>query len=194
MQIVEALQDDAWWRRLPFARAPQVLPLRPSDVTGLRDATGLLTTRQDVTPMALAHQALLLDAGHQRPGASDAQCDARAEAVAVAEQPAEMLYLEPDDEITAVVRRIRASSAERIDSRCFGTQQGNVERDRAASAGTRGRGRGQRTFALVADPASRALAAEAGIAAFASVADAAVEGAVPHGSRDPASREHPSDA
>ncbi len=36
-----------------------------------------------------------------------------------------------------------------------------------------------RDVALVADPASRALAAEAGIAAFASVADAAVEGAVP---------------
>ncbi len=67
VQIIDALQDDAWWRRLPFARAPQVLPLRPSDVTGLRDATGLLTTRQDVTPMALAHQALLLDAGLNAP-------------------------------------------------------------------------------------------------------------------------------
>jgi len=30
---------------------------------GLRDATGSLATRQDVTPMALAHQALILDAG-----------------------------------------------------------------------------------------------------------------------------------
>jgi cell division protein FtsA len=66
-QIIEALHEDAWWRRLPFARAPQVLPLRPTDVTGLRDATGQLTTRQDVTPMALAHQALLLDAGQNAP-------------------------------------------------------------------------------------------------------------------------------
>ena len=30
---------------------------------GLRDATGAPGTRQDVTPMALAHQALILDAG-----------------------------------------------------------------------------------------------------------------------------------
>ena len=36
-----------------------------------------------------------------------------------------------------------------------------------------------REIALVADPGARALAAEAGIAAFASVADANVEGAVP---------------
>jgi len=61
-QLVEALGDDTWWRRLPFARAPQVLPLHPRDVTGLRDATGQLGTPQDVTPMALAHQAIVLDA------------------------------------------------------------------------------------------------------------------------------------
>lgn len=61
-QILAALHDDAWWRRLPFARAPQVVALRPGNVTGLRDVTGELTTGQDVTPMALAHQALILDA------------------------------------------------------------------------------------------------------------------------------------
>lgn len=66
-QIIDALSEPAWWRGLPFARAPQVLPLRPLDVTGLRDATGQLTTRQDVTPMALAHQALILDAGLNAP-------------------------------------------------------------------------------------------------------------------------------
>jgi cell division protein FtsA len=54
--------DDAWWRRLPFARRPRVQALHPRDVTGLRDATGSLGTPQDVTPMALAHQALILDA------------------------------------------------------------------------------------------------------------------------------------
>jgi cell division protein FtsA len=61
-QIGSVLAEAEWWRRLPFARRPQVRPLAPAEVAGLRDATGLLGTRQDVTPMALAHQALVLDA------------------------------------------------------------------------------------------------------------------------------------
>ena len=62
-QIAEALAEDDWWQRLPFARRPAVRSLSPNEVMGLRDATGSLGTRQDVTPMALAHQALILDAG-----------------------------------------------------------------------------------------------------------------------------------
>jgi cell division protein FtsA len=61
-QIAAALDGDEWWRRLPFARKPEVRALSPDDVVGLRDASGQLATRQDVTPMALAHQALILDA------------------------------------------------------------------------------------------------------------------------------------
>jgi cell division protein FtsA len=61
-QVADALADDEWWRRLPFARRPQVTSLDPGDVVGLQDRSGLLSTRQDVTPMALAHQALILDA------------------------------------------------------------------------------------------------------------------------------------
>lgn len=61
-EVAEVLAEDGWWRRLPFSRQPQVVSLGPSDVTGLRDGTGSLSTRQDVTPMALAHQALILDA------------------------------------------------------------------------------------------------------------------------------------
>lgn len=61
-QIAAALDGDDWWHRLPFARKPQVRPLSPADVVGLHDASGQLATRQDVTPMALAHQALILDA------------------------------------------------------------------------------------------------------------------------------------
>jgi cell division protein FtsA len=60
-QVAEVLAQDDWWRRLPFARKPQVAALRPDEVAGLRDATASLVTRQDVTPMALAHQALILD-------------------------------------------------------------------------------------------------------------------------------------
>ena len=61
-QLIATLNGDAWWRHLPFARQPQVRGLSPADVAGVRDASGQLTTRQDVTPMALAHQALILDA------------------------------------------------------------------------------------------------------------------------------------
>ena len=62
-QIRTVLDEEGWWSRLPFARRPQVRALSPDEVVGLRDATGSLGTRQDVTPMALAHQALILDAG-----------------------------------------------------------------------------------------------------------------------------------
>lgn len=61
-QIGSVLAEGDWWRPLPFARQPQVRPLAPGEVAGLQDATGQLVTRQDVTPMALAHQALILDA------------------------------------------------------------------------------------------------------------------------------------
>jgi cell division protein FtsA len=61
-QVREVLDEDGWWNRLPFARRPKVRAMAPDEVVGLRDATGALGTRQDVTPMALAHQALLIDA------------------------------------------------------------------------------------------------------------------------------------
>ena len=62
-QIAAVLGEEEWWQRLPFARRPKVRALAPDEVVGLRDSTGRLRTRQDVTPMALAHQALILDAG-----------------------------------------------------------------------------------------------------------------------------------
>jgi len=62
-QVRAVLDEDDWWNRLPFSRRPSVRALGPDEVIGLRDATGILGTRQDVTPMALAHQALILDAG-----------------------------------------------------------------------------------------------------------------------------------
>ena len=62
-QVRQVLDEDDWWSHLPFARRPKVRALAPDEVVGLRDATGTLTTRQDVTPLALAHQALILDAG-----------------------------------------------------------------------------------------------------------------------------------
>jgi len=62
-QVAAVLDEGGWWERLPFARRPKVRAMAPDEVVGLRDATGKLETRQDVTPVALAHQALILDAG-----------------------------------------------------------------------------------------------------------------------------------
>ncbi|MDQ4035694.1 MAG: hypothetical protein M3153_07165 [Chloroflexota bacterium] len=61
-QVRAVLDEEGWWSRLPFARRPNVRALGPGEVMGLHDATGSLRTRQDVTPMALAHQALIIDA------------------------------------------------------------------------------------------------------------------------------------
>ena len=90
----------------------------------------------------------------------------------------QLLYLEPDDEVTSVVRRLREADAGRVvlvaSGRTKATTSAVALRLLAQVAADEGR-----EIALVADPGARALAAEAGIAAFASVADANVEGAVP---------------
>jgi hypothetical protein len=91
--------------------------------------------------------------------------------------PTQLLYLEPDDEITSVVRRLREADGERVvlvaPGRSKATTSAVALRLLAGVAAEEGR-----QVALVADPAGRALAAEAGIAAFPSVTDASVEGAV----------------
>lgn len=90
----------------------------------------------------------------------------------------QLLYLEPDDEITTVVRRLREADAARVvlvaSGRSKATSGAMALRLLAQVAAEEGR-----QLVLVADPGARALAAEAGIPAFASVADANAEGAVP---------------
>ncbi len=82
-----------------------------------------------------------------------------------------LLYLEPDDEITSVVRRLRESDATRVvlvvPGRSRATASAVGLRLLAGFATDAGR-----ELALVADGSTRALAAEAGIAVFATVADA----------------------
>lgn len=86
------------------------------------------------------------------------------------EQP-QLIYLEPDDEITSVVRRLRAAEGGSVVIVAPG-------RSRATSSGVALRLLAQvaaeeaRSLSLVADAPTRALAGEAGIAAFASVAEA----------------------
>ena len=59
-EIAVALRDERFWKRLPFSRPPEVLVIHPSDITKVRDETGLLIDPQDVTPMGLAFQAIEL--------------------------------------------------------------------------------------------------------------------------------------
>ena len=83
----------------------------------------------------------------------------------------QLLYLEPDDEITSVIRRLRGADAGRVvlvaPGRSRATSSVVALRLLARAAAETGR-----SVALVADASTRALAGEAGIAAFASVADA----------------------
>jgi cell division protein FtsA len=57
-EILRALEDPAFGPDLPFARRPQVSLMSPDAVAAVRDTTGLLVDPQDVTPMALAFQAI----------------------------------------------------------------------------------------------------------------------------------------
>jgi hypothetical protein len=59
-EIPAALIAERFWRRLPFARPPEVTIMAPSLAISLSDSTGLLVDQQDVTPLGLAHQAIEL--------------------------------------------------------------------------------------------------------------------------------------
>jgi hypothetical protein len=93
------------------------------------------------------------------------------------DQP-QLIYLEPDDEITSVVRRLRAAESGAVVIVAPG-------RSRATSSAVALRLLAQvaaeeaRSLSLVADAPTRAVASEAGIAAFASVAEATSGKAVP---------------
>jgi hypothetical protein len=83
----------------------------------------------------------------------------------------ELIYLEADDEVTGVVRRLRSATALRVIVVAPG-------RSRATSSTTalrllrRAAERAGRELAVVGDPLTRSLAAEAGIVAYGSVDDA----------------------
>lgn len=88
----------------------------------------------------------------------------------MADEP-QLIYLEPDDEITSVVRRVRAAEGRSVvivaPGRSRATSSSVALRLLAQVAAEEKRG-----LALVADPATRAVATEAGIPAYASVAEA----------------------
>ena len=59
-EIREALAAERFWKRLPFARPPEVSIMSPGQVEAIDDATDLLVDQQDVTPLGLAYQAIEL--------------------------------------------------------------------------------------------------------------------------------------
>ncbi|MEZ4596413.1 MAG: cell division FtsA domain-containing protein [Chloroflexota bacterium] len=59
-QLSAALRDPQFAANLPFVRPPTVGVIAPDQVRNLVDRTGKLTDQQDVTPMALAVQAVEL--------------------------------------------------------------------------------------------------------------------------------------
>jgi cell division protein FtsA len=59
-EISAALAAESFWRRLPFARPPEIDVLSPERIGAITDATGLLVDQQDVTPLGLAYQAIEL--------------------------------------------------------------------------------------------------------------------------------------
>ncbi|HYM83559.1 MAG TPA: cell division FtsA domain-containing protein [Candidatus Dormibacteraeota bacterium] len=59
-EVRAALADETFWKRLPFARPPEVSLMSPEQIDSIVDSTKLLVDQQDVTPLGLAYQAIEL--------------------------------------------------------------------------------------------------------------------------------------
>jgi cell division protein FtsA len=59
-EVRGALAGAAFSKALPFSRPPEVTLMSPGQVETIQDGTDLLVDQQDVTPMALAYQAIEL--------------------------------------------------------------------------------------------------------------------------------------
>jgi cell division protein FtsA len=59
-EVGATLRDEAFWKRLPFSKTPEVLVMAPEQASRIKDATHLLVDQQDVTPLGLAYQAIEL--------------------------------------------------------------------------------------------------------------------------------------
>src|SRR3954469_9197814 len=57
-EVHAALAAERFWKRLPFARPPEVSIMSPDQVESISDVTELLVDQQDVTPLGLAWQAI----------------------------------------------------------------------------------------------------------------------------------------
>ncbi|HVH65774.1 MAG TPA: cell division FtsA domain-containing protein [Candidatus Acidoferrum sp.] len=66
-EVRDQLKSFPWGDKLPFARTPTVNVLRPVDIRGIYDSTGLLLDQQDITPMGLAFHAIQQQSEDQAP-------------------------------------------------------------------------------------------------------------------------------
>src|SRR5260221_4377035 len=56
----EKLENFPWTERLPFSREPIIETIQPSMVSSIYDPNNHLKTAQDITPIAVAYQAITL--------------------------------------------------------------------------------------------------------------------------------------
>jgi cell division protein FtsA len=60
VDIHQRLESFPWTEKLPFSRQPIIRTVQPDMVANISDRAGLLVNAQDITPMALAYQAVEL--------------------------------------------------------------------------------------------------------------------------------------
>ncbi|MGZ6344775.1 MAG: cell division FtsA domain-containing protein [Candidatus Limnocylindrales bacterium] len=65
VNLVEALRDKRFAKRLPFSRPPEVTIMEPGEIEAIHDSTKLLVDQQDVTPLGLAYQAIEMSSQEQ---------------------------------------------------------------------------------------------------------------------------------
>ncbi len=58
--LLDRMESFPWTERLPFSRQPIIRTVQPEMVGSIADQEGFLVNAQDITPMALAYQAIEL--------------------------------------------------------------------------------------------------------------------------------------
>ena len=66
-EVSDQLRAFPWVEKLPFGRSPTIKALRPVDIRGIYDSTGLLHDQQDIMPMALAFHAVQQQSADRAP-------------------------------------------------------------------------------------------------------------------------------
>jgi cell division protein FtsA len=51
--LMQKLEDDEWYKNLPFTRKPQIQHIKPQEVVGITDATGVINDHTFITAMGL---------------------------------------------------------------------------------------------------------------------------------------------